>query len=635
MQLKDNEMNRSITQALYKYLPEMWIDFYIKETRTMYTAKVRNWNTDILSEINSNRLLEKIRMSIDIFNSKGGKLDGFSTAESIILDNFEIRTYKLGETPDIFSEISPLIFYCSKCNKIERKSKSAYIRKDKPNLSRCCNKELNQISFIYRCECGWAGPVEIIPCNKHGYDHMIYTNGYSFVCGICKEEKQMNKVCPECGTMIYPTMALDNSNFIPFSISTVDLINMGEEKFLFDNKDDASVIIISKWINKLTEEEYKYFIKNGIHECLSPEQIDRIKELEATLRKLGCLTENQIKQAKQEKIDEYTNSVNITKLRDYIDINMGNIAERNNTYYCASNILEYFRILNADKHDGYICTLDQAIKIASELKTNIGNEDYREIMSNLGIKNIQASGNIPFVFCTYGYTRKENTPKMAGKLKMKFFKGEQSELKNSIYGVKLMTEGILIEIDKKRIIEWLLKNNFINENELPIDTNDENKLKEWFLNNINLEAIQSFEDIDENSFKITSHVYKLLHSISHSLIKQAGYLSGLDKDSLSEYIFPQIPAIFIYCQNSQGLSLGSLFNLYETQLSKWLKFTLDSVQTCIFDPICIEREKACAGCIYINEVSCTHFNKDLDRSYLIGNMDIKEDKRTFGFWEKL
>ena len=80
MQLKDNEMNRSITQALYKYLPEMWIDFYRKETRTMYTAKVRNWNTDILSEINSNRLLEKIRMSIDIFNSKGGKLDGFSTA---------------------------------------------------------------------------------------------------------------------------------------------------------------------------------------------------------------------------------------------------------------------------------------------------------------------------------------------------------------------------------------------------------------------------------------------------------------------------------------------------------------------------------------------------------------------------
>ena len=33
---------------------------------------------------------------------------------------------------------------------------------------------------------------------------------------------------------------------------------------------------------------------------------------------------------------------------------------------------------------------------------------------------------------------------------------------------------------------------------------------------------------------------------------------------------------------------------------------------------------ACMGCSYISDVSCTHFNKDLSRSYLYGGT-IKTD----------
>ena len=51
------------------------------------------------------------------------------------------------------------------------------------------------------------------------------------------------------------------------------------------------------------------------------------------------------------------------------------------------------------------------------------------------------------------------------------------------------------------------------------------------------------------------------------------------------------------------------------------------------DNMWINKEKACAGCLYLNEVSCRHFNKDLDRSYLCGYFDNQEQKKLKGYWE--
>ena len=45
------------------------------------------------------------------------------------------------------------------------------------------------------------------------------------------------------------------------------------------------------------------------------------------------------------------------------------------------------------------------------------------------------------------------------------------------------------------------------------------------------------------------------------------------------------------------------------------------------------KEKACAGCLFLNEVSCRHFNKDLDRSYLCGYFDNQKQKKLKGYWE--
>ncbi|QYE99106.1 DUF1998 domain-containing protein [Paraclostridium sordellii] len=628
MSLRDNEMNRSITQSLYKYLPEAWVDFYVKKTRTMYTARVRNWNSELLTDINSSRLIEKVKSNIVAFEGNGGKLDGFGDLENIGADTYEVRTPKTGINPDIFAEVNPLIFYCSGCNKIETLRESSDVKKYTIPKSRCCDKPLKQISLIYSCYCGWAGPVVALPCDRHGFENLKYNGSFAFKCGICNTTKQMIKYCPTCKTQLYPKPALDGSHFIPFSLSTIDLINMKEEEFLSKEGIDGAKVIVGNWVGNISDEKYKSFVNRGIPKDGDESKKEEYENMVNVFMKYMNQPEEMARINARREVYKDTEDL-LNEIENYFETKI----RVNDISRCASSILEYYRILNGENNKSYKSTLEDAKKISKDLNTSTDYDRYEEIASAFGIKNIQACGNVPFLFCSYGYTRKSNDPGTnIGKLTLKAFPSE-GKVKKNIYSVKLNTEGILIEFDKKKILEWLVKNEFMNKDDLPVDMDNETELKEWFINNIEVDKIPTFNEIDKNNHEKTSYVYNLLHSMSHALIKQAGDLCGLDKNSLSEYIFPQVPAIFIYCQNSQGLSLGALFNLFEAYFDKWLRYTLNSIDKCIFDPICLDRDKACTGCLYINEVSCVHFNKDLDRRYLVGHFDKSTKEKIYGFWE--
>lgn len=268
--------------------------------------------------------------------------------------------------------------------------------------------------------------------------------------------------------------------------------------------------------------------------------------------------------------------------------------------------------------------------VARLLNTNANPEQYAQIAERFGIKSARVCDRIPFVSCSYGYTRVESEWKEG--VQLHALKEEKNGRKN-IYATKLNTEGVLFEFDRKKIIQWLLANEIINADEAP-NLDSEEEIKIWFLNNIKPSLIHPFSTIDETASKETYYVYRLIHSISHLLIRAAADIGGLGKDSLSEYIFPGIPAVLIYCQNSQGFNLGSLFNTFEAYFDKWMNKAYTSAQKCIFDPICIERQKACTGCLFVNEVSCQHFNKDLDRALVVGHVDRETQRKTTGFWEE-
>jgi hypothetical protein len=291
----------------------------------------------------------------------------------------------------------------------------------------------------------------------------------------------------------------------------------------------------------------------------------------------------------------------------------------------AEEILEYDELMHAK----VVLSLKEA-----ELDAKIINDgikpDYFQISKSLGFSNVQICSGVPIVFSAYGYTRKENEAKNGAKL----YGFPQEMQKKNIYATRLETEGVLFELDRRKVLNWLLDNKLIQENDLPQDMSDCG-IKMWFLDRIRLDLITSFTPIEEIETygETTKKVYTLIHSISHALIIEASEICGLDKSSLSEYILPNIPAVFIYCSNSQGFNMGALYSAFQSHFDRWLKHAKERSKKCIFDPICIDKEKACAGCLFLNESSCQHFNKDLDRGYLCGYFDKQKREKLTGFWE--
>ena len=619
------QMKRGKNQSLYKYLPETWIDFSVRgKERKQYIAKVLRWNSEKLDGINAKRLIRTVNESVRSFENQATSTGpikptvGFGA--ELTKDNCDVLTPKASEEErGIVAQISPLTFYCKLCSKVYQfSSEEEYQKRRYCTNPECHHAEVAQFRQIYFCKCGYATDRHNPRCPEHGYQYVKWYGNYDFICTKCKRPIPMQVKCPVCGDMLRPKVALDPAQFFVFSLSLIDLIDEKLENFISET-DYGPYITFAYWLGLVSKEELEEIIKNGI--VSDPEIYQKVYDkMYQQMLPLGEVVAAQAAKiaADQQCGNRFNDLVNDLKAKIFIgESDLSSISER---------ILEYDLVTRLDD----VSDLASAVNVARLLNTNANPEQYTQIAERFGIKSARVCDRIPFVSCSYGYTRVESEWKEG--VQLHALKEEKHGRKN-IYATKLNTEGVLFEFDRKKIIQWLLANKIINKEEAP-NLDSEEEIKIWFLNNIKPSLIHPFTTIDETASKETYYVYRLVHSLSHLLIRAAADIGGLGKDSLSEYIFPGIPAVLIYCQNSQGFNLGSLFNTFEAYFDKWMNKAYTSAQKCIFDPICIERQKACTGCLFVNEVSCQHFNKDLDRALVIGHVDRETQQKTTGFWEE-
>lgn len=629
--MKDTQMKRGKFQSLYRYLPERWIDFSVRgKTRKNYSAHVKRWNSEKIRDINQIRLIRLVNNAVHNFArqveiASAGDMKipatvGFGA--DLTLDNCDVGTPIADDQErGIVAEISPLTFFCQKCGRVRQyRNSSEYLTNY--NSQRCdnCKIELTQIRQIYFCKCGWASDKHVVSCpnKEHGVKFIKRLDSFNFVCTKCNTKIPMRLKCETCGAVCYPKNVLDSSQYFPFSMSIIDLIDIKVEKFI-NNTDYGAYLAIAYWLDRITLEQLSEVINDGIVTDQSIYQ-KKFDELFAIMKPM--IGEDSARTAAEVSARKACGSGYIDEIawvKEHVIINSKEEMEK-----LAEMIIEYDMVLKSEDTS----TLDDAVNIARLLNTSANPDEFKSIANKYGVLKTQVCGKIPFVFSSYGYTREKVSCEKGVQLRA----FPETRGRKNIYATKLDTEGVIFEFDRKKIIQWLLKNEYITIEDSP-NIEDEVDIKIWFLNNIKLDSIQPFSDIDKTENKITYYVYRLIHSISHLLIRKASELCGLDKNSLSEYIFPAIPSVLIYCQNSQGFNLGALFNVFEAYFDQWLKGADIDSKKCIFDPICLERYKACNGCLFLNEVSCQHFNKDLDRTMVVGFYDKKERKAYKGFWE--
>lgn len=638
-------MKRSKNQAVYKFLPETWVSER-DQSNVAVTAKITKWNYDKMQDIYDDFIENEIKRQIELFGKREGDITAFDLRKNA--HSFSIVEPKCLEgIPDIFGEMSPLVFYCSACGHVIEKRYASEVDKYVWNCSNPnCKKHhtVKQLQMIYACECGFAQAVRIPYIKGYKGTYKYYPNENQFKMfyksGNVEKPVEMAMVCPVCNSRLLPDNASAGRNYKPFTLRVVNLVDAQSAEF-YKKGEEAKKAIIAKWFGKMSQEEYVNIL-NNVAEAFSErlrtsEQFKAIEEkynnwvAQRIINKevADMLKQEELKQIQSDSlsIERYVNACDEI-FSGFHNVDSAEYNEWLNSF--SFKLMQY----NTIKYAKRTILLKDCIQRQLEMKFIESEDEIYSLHEKLGISNMQVSSDIQIVNCTYGYTRRACDPKKSMnkncRLKLNAFDKTKDGTANLVFGTKLDTEGILFEISQKKIIEWLRINNIVKEEQVP-DLEDELAIKKWFAEYVHSDVIPMFGEIDECE-TITKNVFGLLHSMSHAFMRMAGEISGLSSNSLTEIIIVETASIFIYAQSSQGIPLGALSGMAEMRYEYFLRRVFEESRRCVFDPICKDRDDtACSGCLIIPEISCNHFNVELGRKYMYSIDGLDTPK--VGFWE--
>lgn len=635
-------MKRSKTQAVYRFLPEMWISEKDDSERAV-SAKIKNWNYIKMSDIYEDFIEGEIKRQIKLFGDRGGDISAFDLSPDT--HSFAIVETACNEgIPDIIGEISPLVFYCSSCGAVSDLRNPDAVDKYtwKCKNPDCGKWAVKQLQMIYACECGYAQPIKIphvqgvknfkFRPNETQYK-MFYRSGNS------EKPAEFVQICPNCNSRLVPDNANSGRNYKPFTLKVINLVDQRNGQF-YKKGIDAQKTIVCRWFDKLSTADYDEILNNielAFSDAFkSDAQRRNVKQQVRALIDAGMLPPEMFESAVNNMLQNAPNTKSVERYVAMCDDLFSRKKTENPVGYAEWLSHFSFKLMQYDtlKYAKRIITLEEAIQRQLDMEFIDSPEEVTALNKKMGIANMQVSCDIQIINCTYGYSRRVADPKNSTnkncRLKLNAYDRTRDGTANLVYGAKLDTEGILFEISQRKIVEWLYENNIISEEQLP-DLDDDISVKKWFAQYVHSDVISMFGEIDDSE-KITKNVFALLHSMSHAFMNAAGELSGLSSNSLTEIILVETASIFIYAQTSQGIPLGALSGMAESNYAYFLKKAFDEAKNCVFDPICTERDDtACSACLIIPEISCNHFNAELGRKYLYSIDGV--DNPTVGFWE--
>ena len=181
-------------------------------------------------------------------------------------------------------------------------------------------------------------------------------------------------------------------------------------------------------------------------------------------------------------------------------------------------------------------------------------------------------------------------------------------------------EGIFLRFDLQRVQAWLEE-----------ATQDERRTVLLGAH----ESWRSARQLQPSEEGFPDLVYVLLHSFSHSLMRELTLECGYSAPSIRERIYAskagepvEMAGVLVYtaAPDSEG-TLGGLVALGRPkELSRLIGQALERAMLCASDPLCSEHDPrrdgtlhgaACHACLFAPETSCENGNRYLDRATLV------------------
>jgi hypothetical protein len=601
-------MQRGKSQVVFRYLPECVID----HSDTQAIAKIATWDAVKSESINESRLASEVLRRMERFSRRRGYPQKPRSSSFVFLEPSAIE-----------AELFPLTFVCEKCDKAYSFDKIDRFRQQFQSRGyHCtCGGGLRQLDMISYHKCGKISGLQVRACPTHGYDSITLqtnnssrTSNWRWRCQVCGAET--GKVigwCNECNQPMETAPFRKSQVFYPHSISLINTAGFENPRY-YENP-DLLKLYIANYLGIISANEFNEYLNTSETDSRKNDS-DRIRQ---DLINKGV---------PKDVIDTVIGAVDGSDLqqnrRDAIHQIDAILPEDSEKLIALVSSLQSFQDTIG---------LPGAKGIDSVIQDARGRNDpnlsrivrFPDSIKQAGISEAYVVSDLPVVSAVFGYSRSTTDP---GECTLRGFNADKKYPdKTPVYVNPTETEGIVLIFDRWRILRWLQENRIISD--IP-DENDEKGLKQWFLTRIHQDDIPIYDEIP-SLLAETKHVYTLIHTISHVLVRKAAGLVGMDKDSLAEIIFPNVPAVAIYTNNAHDFQIGGMHTLFETGIIPWIDMAMGSVETCLYDPVCISSDASCHACLHLSEISCTHFNRDLGRHYLIGRKDGRG--RLFGYWE--
>lgn len=519
------------------------------------------------------------------------------------INNLLIEKFYLVEDKDNSSsglyEIFPKTFRCDKCDDFRIFSDGEWGDFD---VNKCrvqgCDGSYVQVPFVGFCEtCGEITSI-FHNCDEHGHDHLklnrkdINAPGtWKIKCTECGKEMDMMNFCNHRNftlsnkelTKLKPINVNQGGIFRSIVLTTIDIPE-------FEENEDIDIILLGAHLHNWD----KYFDDD---EDLTEEEI-----IEDIISYLNTLEQYPTEKDRNKAIRRGFCTPKIFEIGEEIKKDINTLKEKYD--FSFSELNDYFILkeqFSGDEENKNINFYD-IIKDDRELL-----EEYEKFKKEIGIEEVTYIPDIHMISSSIGVIKGINrSDENAAAHFEPHWKSYKDKDKFKSFSFPFETEGIMFDLDKEKLVDWILSNsnNPVNPYASP---------EEYLF------------ELDEDSDEYRN-LKTLIHTFAHILINRSSLYTGLHSDSCGELLFPKAGSFLIY--STSNINIGGFSFIFENSLFEWFNNVKLEINDCVFDPTCIDEKGACFSCVYLPEFVCSHFNDFLDRDTFLGEVRFNK-----GYWK--